>query len=165
MTALGYLYGLLAVGAIMLHVVLWATQKRRARDCSALFASLMLFALWGLTNTANLVYPPWSLLILPPVDLAALFSVVWLYRQSRQWWKIGMGFAFLAQLSLHCVFWFLHFTGDDTPLIQWRYLTGLDAVYLLQVALVIMPGVADGFARLSSLLDRRIPAYQKALRG
>jgi hypothetical protein len=161
MTALGAFYGAMAV--LVAAISLACLWRAKQPDCTPLAASLMLMGLWAVSLAVALLSSAMGiqspLLVLPVLDLIALIAVLKLRGFKRSAWLLVLAYTFLAQLSLHVVFWAL---SDKTPLVQWRYKTALDVVYCVQLLTVAFPGVAHGSRHLFRRLGfRGLPALAR----
>lgn len=155
MTALGFLYGLMAVLVAVVSLVSWL-RKRDGADCTPVIASLLLMALWACSVAIALVRRSTqiqsSLLLLPVLDLIGIGVAIKLHQMRKTVWSLVLAYAFLAQLSLHFVY---HALSDKSPLTEWRYKTLLDCLYVAQLLTVAFPGVAHGIRHLSRRLGFR----------
>jgi len=160
-TLLGYIYG--GLGGLTLGVSLasWYIKRRPHADPSPVYASLGICALWLLYVNIKALQLPDTFVFNAVMDLAAVFAVMRLYRRQRAVWKIVLAFAFLAQLCLHVVYGGL---SDRSPLTQWRYSTGLDVFYIIQLLAIFTPGGSRGLRYLHSVLDSRRVASKAVAR-
>lgn len=152
MTLLGCIYG--GLGGLTLGVSLasWYINRKPRTDPSPIYASLGICALWLLYVNIKALRLPDTFVFYAVMDLTALFAVTRLYRRQHAAWKVVLAFAFLAQLCLHVVYGGL---SDRSPLTTWRYSTGLDAFYVIQLLAIASPGGIRGLRYLHSVLDGR----------
>jgi hypothetical protein len=147
-TALGFLYGAMAVLVAAISVAAWLRKPDRS-DCTPLAASLLLMALWALSVAVATIRHAMDmqsiLLFLPVIDLIGIGVAIRLHQMRKTVWSLVLAYAFLAQLSLHFVY---HALSDQSPLTEWRYKTALDVVYCVQLLTVAFPGVAHGLRHL-----------------
>lgn len=130
----------------------WFIKRPRHADPSAVWAALGICALWLLYVTVKVMHLPDTFVFNAVMDLVAIFAVMRLYQRQKALWKVVLAFAFLAQLCLHVVYGGL---SDRSALTQWRYSTGLDVFYVIQLLAIITPGGMRGLRYLHSMLDSR----------
>lgn len=161
MTLLGYIYG--GLGGLTLGVALtdWFIKRPRHADPSAVWAALGICALWLLYVIVKSMNMPDTFVFSAVMDLAAIFAVTRLYQRQKTLWKVALAFAFLAQLCLHVVYGGL---SDRSALTQWRYSTGLDVFYVIQLLAIASPGGRRGLRYLHSVLDSRRAASKAVVR-
>lgn len=150
MTALAWFYGALTMAVLVVAVIDHLLRKGGVIDPSPVFASAVLLVFWAISNGVKLAQPSALIVILPPMDALGLAGSMMLYRHRRAPWKIALAFCFLAQLCLHVAF---HTVSVHSPVIEWRYWTGLDVFFVLSLIATGSVGVGHGLRHLGSLFD------------
>jgi len=127
------IFGLLAVGALILNRIAWSHDKTRYTD--ALGLAFMLLCMWAGSNVLVAVWGvPAGLRAYPVMDLAAGLLTLFAWGSDRRNWKVALAFTFVLDCVCHLSFWM---TGGHAFT---EYALSLNALFVLQCLVVGWPG-------------------------